>query len=138
MKKLVIITALVLFAGVAFGQSFQTGGIVGIHEWSLKLNPDVTMNQFLELWNSEAIPLMKKAIPEMTPYLLKGIGLDNKFEYAGLYYYNSKEDLRKYWKEDGSPTEKGAAVMESYGPLLEKISKLGEFTYKAKDWIIIK
>ena len=138
MKKLMIITALVLFAGVAFGQSFQKGGVVGIHEWSLKLNPDVTMNQFLELWDSEAIPAMKKAIPEMTPYLLKGFGVDNKFEYAGLYYYNSKEDLRKYWKEDGSPTEKGAAAMESYGPLMEEISKLGEFTYTAKDWIIIK
>jgi len=138
MKKIIIAAAFLLFAGIAFGQTFQKGGTIGIHEWSLKLNPDVTMNQFLELWEAEAIPLMKKVLPEMTPFLLKGIGVDNKYEYAGLYYYNSIEDLRKYWKEDGSPTEKGAAVMESYGPIFEEISKLGEFTYKAKDWIIIK
>ena len=138
MKKLVIITALVLFAGVAFGQTFKKGGTIGIHEWTLKLNPDVTMNQFLELWENTAVPAMKKIIPEQTPFLLKGIGANNKFEYAGLYYYNSIEDVRKYWKEDGTPTEKGAAAMVSYGPLLEEISKLGEFTYTVKDWIIIK
>ena len=114
MRKLLVITALLLFAGVVFGQSFQKGGVVAIHEWSLKLNPDVTMNQFLELWNSEAIPAMIKAVPEQTPFLLKGIGKDNKYDYAGLYYYNSLEDLRKYWKEDGTPTEKGAAAMEAF------------------------
>ena len=138
MKKLIIAAAFILLSGVAFGQSFQKGGVVGIHEWTLKLNPDVTMNQFLELWDSKALPLMKKAIPEQTPFLLKGIGADNKYEYVGLYYYNSLEDLRKYWKEDGTPTEKGAAAMVSYGPLFEEMSKLGEFTYTAKDWIIIK
>jgi hypothetical protein len=137
MKKLMIITALVLCAGVAFGQTMQKGGAIGIHEWTLKLNPDVTMNQFLELWENIAVPAMKKVIPEQTSFLLKGIGADNKFEYTALYYYNSIEDFNKYWGEDG-PTEKGAAAMESYGPLLEEISKLGEFTYTAKDWIIIK
>jgi len=138
MKKLIFAAVFILLAGVSYGQSFQKGGAVGIHEWNLKLNPDVTMNQFLELWDNKAIPIMKKVIPEMTPFLLKGIGADNKFDYAGLYYYNSVEDLRKYWKEDGTPTAKGAAAMESYGPLLEEISKLGEFKYTAKDWVIIK
>jgi len=90
MRKLLVITALVLFAGVAFGQTLNKGGAIGFHEWTLKLNPDVTMNQFLELWENTAIPIMKKAIPEQTPFLLKGIGANNKFEYAGLYYEIAK------------------------------------------------
>lgn len=138
MKKFIIAAVFILFSGLAFGQTFQKGGVVGIHEWTLKLNPGVTMDQFLELWDNKAIPAMKKAVPEQTPFLLKGIGADNKDEYAGLYYYNSLEDLRKYWKEDGTPTEKGAAAMESYGPLMEEIAKLGEFTYTAKDWIFVR
>lgn len=138
MKKLIIAVAFILFSGVAFGQAIQKGGVLGVHEWTVKLNPGVTMDQFLELWDNKAFPAMKKAVPEQTPFLLKGIGADNKDLYAGLYYYDSLEDLRKYWNEDGTPTEKGAAVMESYGPLLEQISKLAEFTYTAKDWIIIK
>lgn len=137
MRKLVVITALLLFAGIAFGQSFQKGGVFGIHEWSLKLNPDVTMNQFLELWEKVYLPAAEKTQPEMTPFLLKGIGKDNKYDYVGLYYYESIEALRKYWNEDGTPTEKGAAVMEAFGPLLEEISKLGEFKYTAKDYIIL-
>ena len=107
MRKLLVITALLLFAGIAFGQSFQKGGVVGIHEWTLKLNPDVTMNQFLELWNSKALPLMKKAIPEQTPFLLKGVGADNKYEYAGLYYYNS---LDHYLPRNGRSCQ--AAIWE--------------------------
>lgn len=138
MKKLIIAVAFILFSGLAFGQAIHKGGVLGVHEWTVKLHPGVTMDQFMELWYSTAIPAMKKAIPEQTPFLLKGIGADNKDVYAGLYYYNSLEDLRKYWNEDGTPTEKGAAVMESYGPLLEEISKLAEFTYTAKDWIVVK
>ena len=60
MKKLVIITALVLFAGVAFGQTIEKGDVIGIHAWTLKLNPDVTMNQFLELWDNTAVPALKR------------------------------------------------------------------------------
>lgn len=138
MKKLILAAAFILLTGLAFGQSLEKGGVMGIHEWTLKLNPDVTMNQVLEFWESKALPIMKKAIPEHTPFLLKGTGANNKYEYAGLYYYNSLEDLRKYWKVDGSPTEKGAAAMELIRPILEEISELGEFTYTAKDWIIIK
>ena len=99
MRKLLFIAAILIFTGNAYGQTINMGGVIGIHEWTLKLNPGVTMDQFLEFWDSKAIPAMKKAIPEQTPILLKGIGADNKDVYAGLYYYNSLEDHRKYWIE---------------------------------------
>lgn len=138
MRKLIIATVFILFSGVAFGQALQKGGVVGYHEWTIKLNPGVTADQFLEIWDSKGVPVMKNAIPEQTPFLLKGISADNKDKYASIYYFNSFEDLRKYWNEDGTPTEKGTAAMVSYGPLFEELSKLGEFTYTAKDWIIIR
>ena len=138
MRKFVVVTALIMFAGIAFGQTLKEGGTVSIHEWTLNLNPDVTMNQFLEFWEKNMLPEMKKLMPESTPMVLKGIGKDNKYDYAGLYFYNSLDDARKYFKEDGSPTEEGAAVMQNFGPLMEELSKLGEFTWSAKDWIIIK
>jgi hypothetical protein len=78
---------------------------------------------------------MEKLIPEMKGLTLKGIRSDNKYEYAGLYYYNSLEDFRKYWKEDGSPTEAGAAILEKFAPFLMKLSEFGEFTYTAKDLV---
>ncbi len=138
MKKLLIISALFLLTGVAFGQTIQKGGVVGIHEWTLKLKPDVTMNQFLDYWEETVIPEFEKLIPEGKAFLLKGVRKNNKYEFAGLYYYNSLEDMRKYWKEDGSPTEDGGVVVEKFVPLLEELSKYGEFTYTAKDWVILK
>ena len=137
MKKLIIAAVFILFSGVAFGQALQKGGVVGYHEWTIKLNPGVTADQFLEIWD-KAVPVMKKAYPEQTPILLKGISADNKDEYASIYYFNSLEDLRKFWNEDGTPTEKGAVAVLSYGPFFEELAKLGEFTYAAKDWIIIR
>jgi hypothetical protein len=138
MKKLMIAIALLLFAGIAFSQTLKVGGTVAIHEWTLKLNPDVTMNQFLEFWEKNLLLEMKKLMPESTPMVLKGTGEDNKYDYAGLYYYNSLADARKYFKEDGSPTEEGAVIMQNMGPIMMELSKLGEFTWSAKDWIIIK
>jgi len=137
MKNLIILSALFLFSGFTFGQSMQKGGVVAIHEWTLKLKPDVTMNQFLDHWEETIVPEMEKLIPEMKTYTLKGIHKNNNYEYAGLYYYNSLEDLRKYWKEDGSPTEDGAAIMEKFAPLIAGLAKFGEFTWSPSDWVIL-
>ena len=137
MKKLIILSALFLFSGITFGQSLQKGGVVAIHEWTLKLKADITMNQFLDHWEETIVPEMEKLIPEMKAITLKGVQKENNYEYAGLYYYNSLEDLRKYWKEDGSPTEDGAAIMEKFVPLLEELSKFGEFTWSPSDWVIL-
>jgi len=137
MRKILVVTALLLVTGMAFSQTLKKGGIIAIHEWTLRLNPDVTMNQFLDYWKENCIPKMKEQIPEMTPIMLKGIG-KYKYEYAGLYYYNSLEDLRKYWNEDRTPTEKGAVALENYGPIMAEFPKYGDFTYTVKDWIIIE
>jgi len=137
MKKLFIITAFILFSGIVFGQTLQKGGVVAIHEWTVKLKPDVTMNQVLEYWEENFLPAFEKTLPETSSFIIKGVGKDNLYEYAGLYYYPSLEVLRKYWNEDGSPTEKGAVAMEMFVPLMEGLSKFGEFTYTPKDWVIL-
>ena len=77
MKKLLLLSALIVVIGTAFGQTLQKGNLVGWHVMTINPDPDVTMNQFLEFWESKVIPEMKEAIPEMTSLLLKGIGVDN-------------------------------------------------------------
>ena len=84
MRKLFIITTLLLVTGLSFSQSLQKEGIVSIHVWTVNLNPDVTMNQFLEIWDNTFSALIKEVMPEMKPYVIKGIGKNYKFEYAGL------------------------------------------------------
>lgn len=136
MRKFFVVATFLLLAPIAFGQTLQKGGMISVHEWTLKLNPDVTFDQFYTNWSVQIIPEMKKAIPEMKPYILKGIGVENKF--AGLYYWNSKEDLGKYFNSDGSPTELGAAAAEKMMPFIEGLSRFGEFTWTEADWMILE
>jgi len=138
MRKLFIITALLLVTGLSFSQSLQKDGVVSIHVWTVKLNPDVTMNQFLEIWDNTFSALIKEVMPEMKPLVIKGIGKDYKYEYAGLYIWESIDEFRKYWNEDGSPTEKGMPVVEKLMSKMGVLEKYGEFTYTAKDYIIIQ
>ena len=136
MKKLIIAFAFILIAGTAFGQTLQKGGMVSVHEWSLTLNDGVTMDQFVEHWNKNILSEMKLTMPEMKAYILKGLELENT--YAGLYYWNSLEDMGKYYNEDGSPTELGAAAYEKLMPLIEELSEFGEFTWEQENWLIIE
>lgn len=138
MRKLLIVTAILLFSGICIGQNLQKGNVVSIHPWTVKLNPDVTMNQFLNMWENDFIPILAKAIPEMKPFVIKGIQDQNKYDYAGLYVWDSLDKLREYFNADGSPTEKGAAAAGTLMEFMLEIQKYGEFTYTADDFVIIQ
>ena len=136
MKKLIIAAAFILIAGMSYGQTLQKGGMVSVHEWSITLNTGVTMDQFLEHWTKNMLPVVNKAMPEMKAYIVKDLDLENN--YAGLYYWNSLEDMGKYYNEDGSPTELGEAAHGKMMPLIEELSKFGEFTWDQKNWLIVE
>jgi hypothetical protein len=138
MRKLLVVTALLLFAGIAFGQTLQKNGVVAIHMWTVKLNPDVTMNQFLKFWEEDFIPTFEEAIPEMKAFVIKGAQDHNKYQYGGLYVWESMEELRKYFNSDGSPTENAAPALEKMTSMMDEIAKYGEFTYTADDYVIIQ
>ena len=48
MKKLLLLIVLGLVATVAFGQALQKGNLLRIHYLTVDLDPDVTMNQYLD------------------------------------------------------------------------------------------
>lgn len=137
MKKLIIALAIILCAGVAFGQHLEEGVVIALHRMEVTLNPGVSIDQYLGFWETKIGPEAEKAFPEITTHILKGIGVDNTHEYAGLYLYESMDALRKYWNEDGTPTEKGAAAMAKLQPLLEELSKLGTYTQTPSDWVVL-
>lgn len=137
MKKLLVITALVLFAGMAFGQTLTKGGVVSLHRMEVTLNPGVSMEKYLDFWVNKLLPEAEKVFPEIKAQILKGIRTDNKNQFAGYYCYESLEAFRKYWNEDGTPTEKGAAAMAKLQPLIDESNKLGTYTQTPGDWVII-
>lgn len=69
---------------------------------------------------------------------VKGIGADKKGVLADLIYYESMEDYRKYYGENGVPTEKGAAANAAVMPVFQELLiKHGEMTFVVRDWYII-
>jgi hypothetical protein len=137
MRKLLVITALLLFAGISFGQTLKKGGVVSLHPMEVTLNPGVSIDQYLDFWVNKLLPEAEKVFPEMTAQILKGIRTDNKTDFAGYYRYESLEAFLKYWNEDGTPTEKGAAAMAKLQPLIDEANNLGTYTQTPGDWVII-
>ena len=85
------------------------------------------------------MPLASEHFPDMKmTSWVKGIGADNKGVLAGLIYYESLEDYRKYYNEDGVPTEKGAAAYAAVMPVFQELlTKYGEMTFVVRDWYIL-
>ena len=138
MKKLLVATAIFLFAGLVYGQTLEKGGVLAFHRYEITLAPGVTMDQYLDFMTNKLMPEMLKAFQSTQPYkILKGIGVNNQHEYAFAFYWESLEVFRSYWNEDGTPTEKGAEAMGKLQPLIEEMNALATSTQVPGDWLIL-
>ncbi len=72
MRKLFIFFALLLFAGTAFGQTLHKGGMIAVHETTLTLQPDVTMDQYLDFLTNKWYPEINKLLKGATIFGLAG------------------------------------------------------------------
>lgn len=78
MKKLLIITAFLLFAGFTFGQKIEKGGIIGSHVWTtVKLKPGVTEKEYLEFIETKWKPAYEKHFVGVKFFTLRGIKGNN-------------------------------------------------------------
>jgi hypothetical protein len=137
MKKLMIITALLLFAGIAFGQILQKGNLIGVHVVKVELKPDVTMDQYLEFLNEKLKPAWEKADEGREVYLMKAIRGENKGEFGMIIIYKDEAARNKHYNEDGSTSEYGNEVMEKLAPVMTEAEKFGTWTSTYTDWIVL-
>ena len=83
MRKLLVITALLLFSGVAFGQTLKNGAIIEIHHINLNLNPDATMNQWLDFALNEYLPVWETHYKGIKSLVVKGTVVMKRIKLAG-------------------------------------------------------
>jgi hypothetical protein len=139
MKKLVFITALFLLVGTAFGQTLKKGAVVCVNTFTLTLNPDVTMNQFLDFYLNKYIPEFEKCYPGVKTYVLWGDRGDKKNQIGTMDVYESVAVRDKYYPTENDTTMSAAAKVAS-----EKMKALNDESMKyvvdAKrvytDWVI--
>jgi hypothetical protein len=136
MKKLILTAALILVVGTTFGQILQKGNLVGFHFMTITLNPDVTMDQFIDFSVTKYIPEFEKNFPGVKLYIAKGIRGENESSLAMIWLFESEETRNKYFNEDESLNELGKSAQEKLQPIVEEGNKLGTFTTTYTDWVI--
>lgn len=136
MKKLILITALILLAGITFGQALQKGNLIGTHIVTVTLAPGVTMEKWIDFLTTKAIPEWEKVYPEWKYYAVKGIRGENPNSYGMIVVVKSQKDRDKYYNADGTDSELGKKAAAKL-PLVDELNKLGTFTTKYTDWIVL-
>jgi uncharacterized protein Veg len=133
---LLFTTAIILLAGITFGQTLQKGNLIGVHVATIKLEPGVTMEQFLEFYQSKVIPVYEKNQVGWKCYIVKSIRGEIKNSFGLIIVIKSENDRDKYYNADGSYTELGNSLMERYKPITDELKKLGTMTTTYTDWVI--
>lgn len=136
MKKLFLIVAVILIAGITYGQNLQKGNLVGTHTLTVSLNAGVTMEKYMEFYKTKVIPEMEKNMPNCKVYLVKGIRGENINNFGAIFVIKSAQDRDKYYNADGSDTELGKSLNMKLKPVLDELAKLGTYTSKYTDWIV--
>jgi hypothetical protein len=134
MKKLFVIAALFLLTGAVYGQNLKKGNTLGQHVFTLTLNPDVTMDQYLNFCKTKFIPEYEKNFPGLKMYIVKGIKGECLNCDGMILVWKTKADLEKYWSKEGA-TELTKAANAKMKPLFDELGKLAKSTGdKYTDW----
>jgi len=136
MKKLLVISALLLFAGIAFGQTLQKGNLIGVHVLSIDLKPGVTMDQYIDFFNENTKPAWEKNQEGMKIFTMKGIRGEHMNEIGLIIQFTDEAARDKSFNADGSRSEFGEKMQEKMAPIMTEMKKLGTNTSKYTDWII--
>ena len=137
MKKLIMMAVLILMAGLMYGQSLQKGNLIGTHIFSVTLAPGVTMDKYIEFMSNKAIPEMEKVYTNWKYYLVKGIRGENPDSYGMIIVIKTQKDRDKYYNPDGTDSELGKQANEKLKPVMDEFTKMGTYTSKYTDWMVL-
>jgi len=136
MKKLLVFASLFLFAGIAYGQALQKGGILSIHRFDVALEPGVTIDQFNDFVANKYIPELNRLFEGVEFFALTGIRGEHENSFARLVWIESAETRNRYWPEEGGGSDEYAAIQEKLKPLSDELYKLGTPTVLYTEWLI--
>lgn len=137
MKKLMIVSALLLFAGITFGQVLHKGNLIGVHIVKIELKPGVTMDQFTEFFIEKMKPVWEEADKGVEIFPTKSIRGEQNNEFGMIVIYKNEAARDKNYNEDGSLSEYGNKVMEAVAPINAEAEKLGTWTSTYTDWVVL-
>jgi hypothetical protein len=137
MKKVVVITAFLLFSGLVAGQTIQKGAVLAVSVSIITPDPDVTLNQYLDFFKNKWAPAVEKNFPGTKVFLIKGDRGKHANENGWIWYFESQEVRDTYFDAEGNMRESASDAFEKLGPIMEELNKLGTSEREYTDWIIL-
>ena len=104
MKNILILCAFVLISASTFGQIIPKGGLVGIHNFSVKLNGSTTEAEYLAAFESKWIPVASKAY-NCEIHVLKYLRGKSENKVGLLFIYKNAAERDKLYAADGKLNE---------------------------------
>ncbi|MGW8314197.1 MAG: hypothetical protein ACWGNV_01245 [Bacteroidales bacterium] len=117
-------------------QAFQHGGSFGLHELSVRLQPGVTMDQFLEFLINRYIPEVEKNYRGRQVLIMDKRGDADETHIAWVNYFISEQSRDAYWPEPDTPSEQADVALKEVQSILFELFELGDWTEKYTTWLI--
>lgn len=93
----------------ASGQNLEEGSVVVVNTYTFALNPDVTMNQWINFYKTRYIPEMEKAYPGVREYIIWGDRGEKKNQFGTIMVFESVAVRDKYYPVEDADTPSEAA-----------------------------
>jgi len=136
MKKLLVLTAFILFSGITFSQTLEKGNVLGLHILTIKPNPDVTFNQYMDFFMNKYVPKYEESFPGLKLRVLKGIRGEHENSFGLLFMFDSVETRDKYWPKMGESSELAQQCFDKLRPTTDELQKLGSWSSIHTDWVV--
>jgi len=137
MKKLLVITGLLLIAGIAFGQTLKKGNLIGVHTMNVELKAGATMDQFVAFCVTKYIPESEKIYKGMKLFIIKGVRGEHSKSLGFIVHFPDEASRDQYYNKDGTSTELGNKLSEEMAPILTEMEKIATFSSEYTDWLVL-
>lgn len=120
-------------------QTLKKGSVIAVNTYSFTLNPDVTLNQFLDFYINKYIPEYEKNYPGVKEYVLWGDRGEKINQIGVMDIFESVAIRDKYWPTEGSEgSDVAKSAQEKMKAINDEIGKffIGDGTRTYTDWII--
>ena len=128
---------LLMMAVSTIAQKLEKGNVIGIHVRTIALQPNVTMEKYLDLFINKYIPEYEKNFPGIELHVIRGIRGDDENSFGLTYIFESVDVRNKYWPEKDVNSDLAQEAIKKLQPIGDELRKLGTgTTIKQTDWIV--
>ena len=135
MKKILFLSTLAFYSITLNAQTLQKGNLVGMHEVSVELKGNTTMQQFVDFFANKYAPAFAKAFSAEI-HVLKYVRGEAKNKLGYIFIIKNETERNKYFNQDGSLNTTGKAALAKVKTISEELDKLGKTSGGYTDWVV--